>query len=130
VTSPRLSTTDGDLKRFAPSKVQSWIGKRGIGVRFIEPGSPWQNGHNESVNPTACSGSLGLPRCFDCLPSAALGRIGDLICLPTDPSKDRVVVGGVPDGIIDVDSQMRTVLRPHRLARSLHLRRGHTLVEV
>jgi transposase InsO family protein len=35
---------------FVAKKVQDWIEGRSIGARFIEPGSPWQNGHNESFN--------------------------------------------------------------------------------
>lgn len=35
---------------FVAKKVQSWIEEREIDARFIEPGSPWQNGHNESFN--------------------------------------------------------------------------------
>jgi putative transposase len=35
---------------FVAGKVQDWIQSRGIGAVFIEPGSPWQNGHNESFN--------------------------------------------------------------------------------
>jgi transposase InsO family protein len=31
-------------------RVQDWISKRGIATKLIEPGSPWQNGHNESFN--------------------------------------------------------------------------------
>ena len=35
---------------FVAKKVQEWMEIRGIGARFIDPGSPWQNGHNESFN--------------------------------------------------------------------------------
>jgi len=35
---------------FVAKKVQEWLDERRIGARFIEPGSPWQNGHNESFN--------------------------------------------------------------------------------
>ena len=37
-------------------KVQEWIESRGIDARFIDPGSPWQNGHNESFNGVFCDG--------------------------------------------------------------------------
>ena len=43
---------------FVAKKVQSWIQDRHIGVRFIEPGSPWQNGHNESFNGVFRDGCL------------------------------------------------------------------------
>jgi putative transposase len=39
-------------------KVQDWIQERGIGARFIEPGSPWQNAHNESFNAVFRDGCL------------------------------------------------------------------------
>ncbi len=35
---------------FVAKKVQEWIKDRRINARFIDPGSPWQNGHNESFN--------------------------------------------------------------------------------
>ena len=43
---------------FRAKKVQDWIAKRGIGAKFIEPGSPWQNGHNESFNGVFRDGCL------------------------------------------------------------------------
>ncbi len=43
---------------FVAKKVQEWIGNRKIGARFIEPGSPWQNGHNESFNAVFRDGCL------------------------------------------------------------------------
>ncbi len=43
---------------FVARKVQDWIEDRHIGVRFIEPGSPWQNGHNESFNGVFRDGCL------------------------------------------------------------------------
>jgi transposase InsO family protein len=39
-------------------KVQDWIQERGIGARFIDPGSPWQNAHNESFNAVFRDGCL------------------------------------------------------------------------
>ena len=43
---------------FVAKKVQDWIEERSIGARFIEPGSPWQNGHNESFNGVFRDGCL------------------------------------------------------------------------
>ncbi len=43
---------------FTAKKVQDWIEQRGIGARFIDPGSPWQNGHNESFNGVFRDGCL------------------------------------------------------------------------
>ncbi len=43
---------------FVAKKVQDWIQDRHIGVRFIEPGRPWQNGHNESFNAVFRDGCL------------------------------------------------------------------------
>ena len=35
---------------FIAVEVQQWLGKMGIGTIYIEPGSPWQNGHVESFH--------------------------------------------------------------------------------
>jgi len=35
---------------FIAKRLQSWLLETGITIRFIEPGSPWQNGVNESFN--------------------------------------------------------------------------------
>jgi putative transposase len=35
---------------FIAGFLQEWLASAGIGTRFIEPGSPWQNGINESFN--------------------------------------------------------------------------------
>ncbi len=35
---------------FAAIAVREWIGKVGARTLFIEPGSPWENGYNESFN--------------------------------------------------------------------------------
>jgi len=43
---------------FVAKKVQEWISDREIGVRYIDPGSPWQNGHNESFNGVFRDGCL------------------------------------------------------------------------
>ncbi len=43
---------------FVAKKVQDWIKDREIGAAFIEPGSPWQNGHNESFNGVFRDGCL------------------------------------------------------------------------
>ncbi len=43
---------------FVAKKVQDWIEERDIAVRFIDPGSPWQNGHNESFNGVFRDGCL------------------------------------------------------------------------
>ena len=32
--------------------VRSWLGDLGVKTLFIEPGSPWENGYNESFNGT------------------------------------------------------------------------------
>jgi len=43
---------------FVAKKVQEWIEDRRINARFIDPGSPWQNGHNESFNGVFRDGCL------------------------------------------------------------------------
>ncbi len=43
---------------FVAKRVQEWVAERGIAARFIDPGSPWQNGHNESFNGVFRDGCL------------------------------------------------------------------------
>ncbi len=43
---------------FVAKKVQAWLEERKIGARFVDPGSPWQNGHNESFNAMFRDGCL------------------------------------------------------------------------
>lgn len=35
---------------FVAKAVRSWLGRMGVKTLFIEPGSPWENGYNESFN--------------------------------------------------------------------------------
>jgi transposase InsO family protein len=35
---------------FTARAVRDWLGRVGVGTLFIEPGSPWENGYNESFN--------------------------------------------------------------------------------
>ena len=35
---------------FTAKAVREWLGKVGVKIRFIEPGSPWKNGYVESFN--------------------------------------------------------------------------------
>jgi transposase InsO family protein len=37
---------------FTANRVQEWLGKVGVKTLFIAPGSPWENGYNESFNGT------------------------------------------------------------------------------
>ena len=30
--------------------MREWLGQVGVGTLYIEPGSPWENGYNESFN--------------------------------------------------------------------------------
>ena len=43
---------------FVAGRVQDWLSDREIDTRYIEPGSPWQNGHNESFNAVFRDGCL------------------------------------------------------------------------
>jgi len=43
---------------FVAKRVQAWTSERRIDAKFIEPGSPWQNGHNESFNSVLRDGCL------------------------------------------------------------------------
>jgi len=46
---PRYLRSDNGGE-FIAAVLQAWLKATGIGARFIEPGSPWQNGVNESFN--------------------------------------------------------------------------------
>ena len=35
---------------FSAKLVRRWLGRVGVETLFIEPGSPWENGYNESFN--------------------------------------------------------------------------------
>ena len=35
---------------FTAKAVRAWLGRLGVKTLFIEPGSPWENGYNESFN--------------------------------------------------------------------------------
>jgi len=35
---------------FTAKAVRNWLGRIGVETLFIEPGSPWENGYNESFN--------------------------------------------------------------------------------
>ena len=35
---------------FTANAVRAWLGRIGVKTLFIEPGSPWENGYNESFN--------------------------------------------------------------------------------
>ena len=35
---------------FVARNVREWLGRIGVTTLFIEPGSPWENGYNESFN--------------------------------------------------------------------------------
>ena len=43
---------------FVSKEIQSWLKKSGIRIHFIDPGSPWQNDHNESFNGVFRDGCL------------------------------------------------------------------------
>jgi putative transposase len=43
---------------FVAERVQEWITDRPIDTKYIDPGSPWQNGHNESFNGVLRDGCL------------------------------------------------------------------------
>jgi putative transposase len=43
---------------FIAHRVTTWLQARHVATHFIEPGSPWQNGHNESLNGVFRDGCL------------------------------------------------------------------------
>jgi transposase InsO family protein len=48
----------GNGPEFVAQRVTAWLEKHGVGTVYIEPGSPWQNGHNESFNSVFRDGCL------------------------------------------------------------------------
>lgn len=45
---------------FVAKRLQGWLKAKHIHVRYIDPGSPWQNGHFESCNGLFRDGCLNL----------------------------------------------------------------------
>lgn len=43
---------------FISKEIQSWLKQSGIGIQYIDPGSPWQNCFNESFNSILRDGCL------------------------------------------------------------------------
>ena len=43
---------------FVAQQVQQWLAEQGVKTHYIEPGSPWQNGHIESFNAVFRDGCL------------------------------------------------------------------------
>lgn len=43
---------------FIAKEIQRWLKRTGVKARYIDPGSPWQNGHNESFNSVFRDGCL------------------------------------------------------------------------
>jgi transposase InsO family protein len=54
---PAIIKSDNGAE-FASKRIQEWIETRPTDTYFIEPGSPWQNGHNESFNGVFRDGCL------------------------------------------------------------------------
>jgi transposase InsO family protein len=43
---------------FVANEIQNWLKRSGIGIQYIDPGSPWQNCFNESFNSVFRDGCL------------------------------------------------------------------------
>jgi len=54
----RLRPSTEGLRSLRERARQEWIKSHPVDTRFIEPGSPWQNGHNESFNGVLRDGCL------------------------------------------------------------------------
>ena len=54
---PAIIKSDNGAE-FASKRIEEWIETRPTDTYFIEPGSPWQNGHNESFNGVLRDGCL------------------------------------------------------------------------
>ena len=46
---PRYVRSDNGAE-FTAARVREWVQRLGVTALFIEPGSPWENGYNESFN--------------------------------------------------------------------------------
>ena len=46
----RVSEVGQRTGEFSAKLVRRWLGRVGVETLFIEPGSPWENGYNESFN--------------------------------------------------------------------------------
>ena len=46
----RVSEVGQRTAEFTAKLVRRWLGRVGVEMLFIEPGSPWENGYNESFN--------------------------------------------------------------------------------
>jgi putative transposase len=46
---PRFIRSDNGPE-FIAEAIQGWLGQRGVGALYIEPGSPWENGYAESFH--------------------------------------------------------------------------------
>ena len=46
---PRYVRSDNGAE-FTAAMVREWVQRLGVTTLFIEPGSPWENGYNESFN--------------------------------------------------------------------------------
>ena len=47
-----------DASEFVARPLQSWLAQRQVRTLYIEPGSPWQNGHVESFHGSLCDECL------------------------------------------------------------------------
>ncbi len=47
---PPDHTRSDNGSEFTANAVRAWLGRVGVKTLFIEPGSPWENGYNESFN--------------------------------------------------------------------------------
>ena len=49
---PPVNLRSDNGPEFTARVVRQWLGELGVKTLFIEPGSPWENGYNESFNGT------------------------------------------------------------------------------
>ena len=55
---PRANLRSDNGPEFTAQVVRQWLTELGVKTLFIEPGSPWENGYNESFNGTLRNGLL------------------------------------------------------------------------
>ena len=61
--------------RFTAHAVRDWLGRIGVKTLYIEPGSPWENGYNESFNSKLRDEILNTEIFYTLKEAKVLGRV-------------------------------------------------------
>ena len=66
--------------------MRRWLGRVGVEMLFIEPGSPWENGYNESFNGKLRDELLNGEIFYSLAEAAVLSSNGGASTIPSDPT--------------------------------------------